>query len=240
MPAYSVNSREWTQIADASSVDRTAAVTQLNSAALRVVSGETAEQDNAITLNDEDGIARNVLCPAGQKLWAKSIERASRVNIEFAAGAAPDGTGWASYNDTDSVEQNPFFLPKNQDMKLPNNGLAGVRSQEPQGIKLYDAGKITGREGDALILTVAFQCDVIPKKNCDLTLWLTIGGGFGPLRPQKQRIFDRDPYPVLWCSGVYTLGVWESNGGDFMVRASQNCNIWDIEYLVHRVHATQL
>lgn len=63
-------------------------------------------------------------------------------------------TGWADYSDTQYTVGSPFAVVADTDTILPNNGLGGPKTQEPDGETLYSAGKITGRNGDGILITV--------------------------------------------------------------------------------------
>lgn len=154
-------------------------------------------------------------------------------------------SGWGDYVDTQYTSGSPLSLPANTDTKLPNNGTSIASSQLPDGIELYDnvTGTITGREGDALLITV--EMVVVPQavQSELLTAWIDIG------LPGNVRLYERPitfprglgmPQPVTFTTGAYTLDTWEANGGEIFLRGDGAFEIYDIRFVVFRLHKSRL
>lgn len=178
--------------------------------------------------------------PAGESLWARGINRNSRVEVrKTGVVQGPDlGLGWADYSDTQYPDEaSAFVVPKNTDVLLPNNGAGGNRSQEP--IPLFVDGRIRGNSGDGLNITsrFTFMSDGNKKKQFDFETWFDIGLG-SQLYPRYSRLrSDTGGRPYLQTTGTYCLGFWETNGAAFYIRSSVDLLVWNIEHVIHRTFA---
>lgn len=157
------------------------------------------------------------------------------------------GNGWADYADTQYNSSSPFSISANTDTDIPNDGLAGPKSQIPAGISslitTYDAGgytasKINGITGDSYIITI--NCEVTPTSGATtfIEFWFDIGGSVGEL---YRRIISFPKgngvaRPVTISTLVYTLDTWESNGATVYCRANGTANIHSVRYVIERTY----
>ena len=162
--------------------------------------------------------------------------------VEQASGAIQT-TGWADYVDTQYTSESPFSLAADTPVDLPNNAGTVVNSQIPDDITaFYDGEVITGREGDGMIVTINFDALPTNANTTYLEVWIDIGGSVGELYrrivsfPKGNGVVR----PVTMSTAVYTLDTWESNGGTVRVSANNTCDIYDIRYLFHRLHKSNL
>lgn len=147
-------------------------------------------------------------------------------------------TGWADYADTQYTQGSPFALAANTDTLLPNNGLGGVKTQEPEGVTMYADGKITGRNGDGLMITVDMKVTPTNANTTLLEVWFDIGGSIGQLyrRPISFPKGQGVQIGVNFTVAGFTLDTWEANGAQVYVRANGTCNIHGVRYVLTRTH----
>lgn len=152
---------------------------------------------------------------------------------------SPDtATGWADYADTQYTSGSPLSVLADTDTLLPNNGLGGVKTQEPSDGPFYADGKITGREGDGLLITVDFKVTPTNANTTLLEVWFDIGGSVGELyrRPITFPKGNGVERGVNFTVAGYTLDTWEANGAEVYVRANGTCEIHTIRYVLTRTH----
>lgn len=154
-------------------------------------------------------------------------------------------TGWGDYIDTQYTELSPLIVPSNTDTKLPNNGTAIAASQLPDGESLYDnVGQvITGRNGDAVLITVEMK--VVPQavQATLLSVWVDIGLPGGVRLYERPVTFPRglgEAQPVTFTTGAYTLDTWQANGGEIFLRGNGAFEIYDIRFIIFRLHKSRL
>lgn len=102
----------------------------------------------------------------------------------------------------------------------------------------WGRGVITGREGDAKMMTL--DCKVLPT-NANTTyieFWVDIGGEVGELYrrivsfPKGNGVVR----PVTLSAAVYTLDTWEANGATVYCRANNSAEVYDIRFVLFRLH----
>lgn len=151
----------------------------------------------------------------------------------------PTDSGWGDYVDTQYTSAVPFVVAADTDTLLPNNKGSTIETQKPSDVDtFYDGSKITGRDGDAMTVTV--DCKLRPT-NLATTVaefWVDIGGGIGELYRRvitfpKGSGIER---PVNFTVSVYTLATWEANGGTVYVRANGTMDIYNVRYVITRTH----
>lgn len=148
--------------------------------------------------------------------------------------------GWATYSDGVYTSAAPLTLVSNTDTALPNNAASVIDSQKPLDVTtFYDSGtgKITGRNGDGIALTVFFKA--LSSQNQQwIDVWLDIGG-IGELYRQTFA-FPRgsgQERGILWgLPSAYTLGSWEANGATLYVRSNAAISLYGIVYNISRTH----
>ena len=148
-------------------------------------------------------------------------------------------TGWGLYSDTQYTSGSAFAVSGNTDTLLPNNAGTVIESQKPRDVEtFYRNGKITGRNGDGLLVAITMHTRPTNASTEYMDLWLDVGGSVG-------EIFRRTvPFPK--GSGVehsfsttiscYTLDTWQQNGAAVYVRAPGPLDVYDIQYVITRTH----
>lgn len=152
------------------------------------------------------------------------------------------GLGWADYADSTYTEGSPFSIAAATPTLLPNDGVNGVKTYEPEGFTMYTPGppgKINGIEGTMLSITL--NCVVEPTNvgTTYVEFWFDIGGSIGEL---YRRIVsfpkgNGAARPITLTTTVYTLDTWEANGADVYVEANNTADIYDIRYVLGVVYS---
>ena len=154
------------------------------------------------------------------------------------AGGGSNGSGWGEYKDTQYTDVSTFAIAADIDVLVPNNNLAGVKAYEPVGVTFYDAGKITGRTGDSIVISINMKALPTSANTTYIEFWLDIGGAVGELFrrvvsfPKGNGILR----PISFTTLAYNLGTWEANGATVYARANGTAEIYDISYVVTRTH----
>lgn len=148
-------------------------------------------------------------------------------------------TGWAQYADTLYTSGAPLTLVADANTALPNNAGTIIDTHKPSDVpSFYAGGKITGRSGDALLITIDFLALPTSVNTTYLDLWFNIGGTVGELY-RRVISFPRGNgvvRPIVYTTLVYTLDTWEANGATVNVRANGATSIYNIRYVIARVH----
>lgn len=239
---YTVWEEQWTNVCPANVQAQTVEVRLVNSGPIWLRSNPQKPESSSTEGLPmvEPGVTEELVVPAGETLWARGINRNSRVEVrKIGEVQGPDlGLGWADYSDTQHPDQaSAFPVPKNTDVLLPNNGAGGNRSQEP--IPLFVDGRIRGNAGDGLNITTrfTFMSTGNEKKQFDFEAWFDIGIG-SRLYPRYDRLRSASGgRPYLRTTGTYCLGFWEANGAAFYVRSTVDLVVWNIEHVIHRTFA---
>ncbi len=148
-------------------------------------------------------------------------------------------TGWGNYVDTIFTSGSPFLVAADTDTVLPNNKGTVIESQKPIDVTtFYNGTTITGRNGDAVLITI--DCNLLPTNVATTTIevWLDIGGSIGRLY-KRILTFPKGVgivRPLNFTVSAYTLDTWETNGATVYVRANGTLSIYDIRYVITRTH----
>ena len=177
-------------------------------------------------------MARQTIPTSG--LWSaiSSLLNANFINAE-------DDTGWGQYSDSQYTSGSPFAIAGNTDTVLPNNSAGVIDSQKPSDIvNFYDGTVITGRDGDGLAITIDFNAVPTSGATTYIEVWLNIGGGLPDL---YKRIISFPKgsgvvRPINFTVSAYTLNTWEANGATVYVRANGTADLYDIRYVLTRLH----
>jgi hypothetical protein len=148
-------------------------------------------------------------------------------------------TGWAQYSDTQYTSGSPLAISADTDTVLPNNAGAVIESQKPTDItSFYADGKITGRNGDGLLITVNAKLLPTSASTSLAEIWFDIGGSVGEIyrRPISFPKGNGIVRPFSFTVAAYTLGTWEANGATPYIRANGTLSIYDIDYILTRSH----
>lgn len=180
----------------------------------------------------------NITIEAGEAIYAKGVSRTARIAIEVNTLAGSDpAKGWADYSDSLRTTGSPQAIPANADTPVLNDGVNGVKTQEPAGINFYDAGVITGRNGDGLMITTEFKIRrASGNGDYSLEYWWDIGGAVGELYRRTFNLPGTGERNITFTTGVYTLDTWEANGATSYIRTSVETELHSVRYVIHRTH----
>jgi len=149
-------------------------------------------------------------------------------------------SGWGDYVDTQYTSGSPLSLSADTDTQLPNNRGTIVDSEKPSDITEFvnSSGLIVGNEGDAYVLTIEYKIVPTDPGTTYVETWIDIGGAVGELYRRivsfpKGNGVERT---VTFSTGVYTLNTWEANSGTPYIRANGTANVYDIRFIVYRLH----
>lgn len=154
------------------------------------------------------------------------------------------GSGWASYVDTQDTSESPLAITANTDTVLPNNRGSTITTYLPRdmaklGQQFVDSnGKITGREGDAILVTMDFIIVPTEQNTTYVETWTNIGGSVGELY-RRISTFPKGngvARQIVHTTLMYTLDTWEANGGTVYIRTNGTANVYNIRYVISRVH----
>lgn len=149
-------------------------------------------------------------------------------------------TGWASYVDTQYTTSGAAFsVIANTDTSLPNNGGTIISSQIPSDVaSFYSAGKIVGRNGDALSMQIFFYA--IPSAiDQNMDIWIDIGAPIGVLYPQTFSFPKGTGIArgiIYTLPAAYQLNTWQANGGTVKIRSNAALSIYGVTYNFVRTH----
>jgi hypothetical protein len=153
------------------------------------------------------------------------------------AAVHAQSTGWAEYKDTNYTDGSPLQLAALTDTLVVNNGLSNIRAYEPAGTRLFQNGKITGRAGEAIIITIEFTAKPTNANTTYIDSWLDIGGSIPPLYKRTYSFPKGNGVARILTSTVlgYTLDTWEANGASLYMNAVNTCDIYGLRYIIARV-----
>lgn len=155
-----------------------------------------------------------------------------------------NSTGWGVYGDNALTEGTPLSLTGGAAyVNLPNNAASKIETQKPVDIDtFYDESitKITGRNGDGLNITLSFAVKPTTNQVTMVTVVPDIGGAIGEIEDYARDVSFSKGQNVeqryLSSFDVYTLDTWEANGAQLKIKADQNCEIYNVRYLLTRTH----
>ena len=161
----------------------------------------------------------------------KAVEASGNITVSAT-------TGWAAHSDTQYTEVSPFSLVGGADwVNLPNNSGSVDDEFKPSDITaLFDSGKVTGINGETRGLTLSFAVKPTTGTSPTIRVKIDIGGAIGEIKDYTRAIlFDKgngveDRYLSSFIA--YTRDTWEANGGQWMIKSSSNCDIYNIRTLV--------
>jgi hypothetical protein len=148
-------------------------------------------------------------------------------------------SGWGDYVDTQYTSGVPFQPAADQWTNLPNNALAGPRGYEPSVGALFEGGKILGRTGDSLLITIEMTALPTTAAVTYLDMAINIGGTVGRIYPRTFTFPKGQSMPraFSFTVGAYTLETWEANGGQIQLNPSAAINIYDHRVIIIRTTA---
>lgn len=152
-------------------------------------------------------------------------------------------TGWYDYTDSQYNESNPFVMSGGVEYTMPNDAQGFLtRGQLPEDNDypngFYNGTHILGKWNDSLLITVDFKAKSTSGTDSYIEVWFDIGGGIAPLYKRintfpKGNNVER---PITLTTNVYTLNTWEQNGALVKVFSDDNAEIYDIRFVISRMH----
>lgn len=152
-------------------------------------------------------------------------------------------SGWGNYVDDQYTALAPLQLVADTPTLLDNNAAGSLtnETQLPADItSFYDSTTfgILGLDGDAYSITLDFKVKPTEGGATYIEHWIDIGAPVGELYRRitsfpKGINQERD---VTTTTSVYTLATWEANGGKVYVQSNGTCDIYDIRFVVFRLH----
>ncbi|WP_164510792.1 hypothetical protein [Nonlabens xiamenensis] len=157
-----------------------------------------------------------------------------------AANSINDYTGWADYSDGVYTSASPFIVGATK-VTLPNDANTVRDAQKPIDVPtLYDASTqtITGRNGDLINILIEFKARPNTAGTTRLTVSVDIGGAVGEIYPRDFVMSKGNGVEHFFLSSfnAYTLDTWETNGGTVKVVSTASTDIYDIRYVITRLH----
>lgn len=153
-------------------------------------------------------------------------------------------SGWEDHSSTDFTEIAPWQPTPNVWTSFPHNNGSSITSQSPLDVAdMFADSKVTGRNGDAILLTVEFLGKPTTASVTTLRSALFIGGSLGPLGdgriysrpisfPKGQGLIEAQTY----TTGMFTLGTFEANGGAVQFNPTAAIDIWSVRVVPFRLH----
>lgn len=161
------------------------------------------------------------------------------VNGTAIVSSSQDLTGWAQYQDTQYTVGAQFSIPANTDTILPNNAGGIIESQLPSDIdSFYSGGKIRGRNGDGIGITVDMTVTPSSGAATYVEIWFDIGAPVGELY-RRILTFPKGSgveLPINFTVIGYTLGTWEANGATTYIRSNGPITVYNQRYVITRTH----
>lgn len=157
-------------------------------------------------------------------------------------GSSAMFSGWGVYDDTSLSSGVPLSLTAGAAyVPIPNNAGSKYELQKPIDVTtFYDGTGITGRNGDSILITISFAVRPLEAQPTRVTVVPDIGGGIGEITDyERDSTFSKGVNIVqryLSTFNAYTLDTWEANGAILKIKSDRNCEIYDVRYLISRVH----
>ena len=153
-------------------------------------------------------------------------------------------TGWADYLDTQYSSGSPWQPTPDEWTDFPHNSGTTIKTQMPADLTdLFVGGKILGRNGDGMFVTVELLCRPTTANVTTLNAAIYIGNNLGPLadgriyaRPNATPKGNGQIQPVTFTTGMFTLDTFEANGGALQFNPNNAIDIWAVRVVPHRTH----
>lgn len=177
---------------------------------------------------------------AGGKVAATEWDAAHDIDLAIAditgLQTAMDGlTGWGAYVNTAAAQS----LVAATKVSLTNNAGTVLETQKPADIaSFYTAGKIIGRNGDGLGVTVELTFTPSNGTASNFYMAIDIGGSVGEIYPRDYAILRGSgvAHKISYSQICYSLDTWQANGGTVKVEADGPGSVTGVRYVIHRLH----
>ena len=149
------------------------------------------------------------------------------------------GTGWAQYTDTQYPdEDSPFTLLADTPVSLPNNAGSFLEPHRNSADPYYD-GNLIRPEGVGDAMGLRIDLTASPSlANTALWIRLKIGAPERTILSTVVRLGDAavaEPYSVSFMP-LYALGDFVATGGRIEVEATQDVQLYRINYVIARIY----
>lgn len=153
----------------------------------------------------------------------------------FNPSSSVDTSGWGAYVNGAA----PQAIIANTKVSLINNAATVIETQKPADVSsFYTAGKITGRNGDGVIIGIELTFTPTSGFASYLAISIDIGGAVGEIYPIEFPTINGDGFPhmISYSVGAYTLDTWQANGGTVKVISDGPGLISTVRYVIQRSH----
>lgn len=156
---------------------------------------------------------------------------------ENTSNLVASATGYGNYRDTLYTSVAPLTVVADTTTDLPNNKLGGDESQLPLGVTtFYDGTVIKGLEGDGMNILIEFKIKPTSVAATTIEVWFDIG-----LNPLFKRLtgFPKGngvERPISFTTLAFNGATWAANGATIKFNVNGSAEIYDIRYLIARVH----
>lgn len=189
----------------------------------------------------DSAAVQTIYLDAGEKLYARAIQRSCRLLTEASASLSGALRGMCTYADTEYTSGSPFTPAADQWTNLPNNAGTVLASDLPDGVSLYDEAtlKTLFENGDDLCYTVELIGKPTTATATFLSVAMFIGNNRGPLA--DGRIYSRElSFPKgqnvvrihTFSTDGWAGADWEANGGIIQVNPNAAIEIYSIRYIL--------
>lgn len=148
-------------------------------------------------------------------------------------------SGWSDYVDDTYTSGSPLAIDASTDTVIPNDA-GTVRDQElpaDYSSGFYNAGKFLGLAGDGLLVTIEARVERQSGSGAyNVDVWFDIGSGVTNLYRRTIGLRGSGANYLTFTTAVYTLDTWETNGGEIYINSDVAINMYDIRFVVHRLH----
>jgi len=171
---------------------------------------------------------------------AGSAEELAGILSGYLDTASANGSGWASYVDTQYTVSAKRSIAQGVTIALPNNAGAVINGFLPAGVtSFYDGTKITPANiGDAYTIRIAFTAQN-NNVNGLAEINLNIGGAVGEIFRRSIQ-FPKGAGTVTQYSFaelIYSSDTFKANGGQLDITSiTGTTEVWGVVYVIARIH----
>jgi len=153
----------------------------------------------------------------------------------FNPSTSVDTSGWGAYVNGAA----PQAIVADTKVSLVNDAATVIETQKPVDVTtFYTAGKITGRNGDGILINIELTFTPTSGLSSYLIVSIDIGGAVGEIYPKEfVTVGGQDvAQAISYSTGAYTLDTWQANGGTVKVISDGPGLISAVRYVIQRSH----